>query len=333
MDAIVLVGGLGTRLRPLTWHRHKSLVPVVNRPAIDYLFDWLGRSGFERVVLALGLQNEDLATAYEGARPAGLDLVFVRERQRLESGGAIRHAVHEAGVEGRFTVVNGDVFIDFDFAACLDRHIEAQADLTLALHPVSEPWHFGVAAVDSASLVTGFVEKPARGAEPTNLVNAGVWIFEPGLVDEIPLGAVRVEDTLFPSLVARRRKVLGYEFGGIWADIGTPARYLELNTALLDRSSDGAFAEGVEVAPTATVTRSSLGTGSRVGEGATVGDSIAWERVEIGEGAEVQGSILANDVRIGAGAHLAGAVVGAGASVGPGVTLPPGASIEPGAHV
>ena len=333
MDAIVLVGGLGTRLRPLTWQRHKSLVPVVNRPAIDYLFDWLGRSGFERVVLALGLENEDLARAYEGTRPAGMKLVIVREHHRMESGGAIRHAVLEAGVEGRFTVVNGDVFVDFDFRACLERHLSAEADLTLALHPVSEPWSFGVAAVDGSGMVTGFVEKPPRGTEPSNLVNAGVWIFEPGLVDEIPPGAVRVEDTLFPSLVARRRRVLGYEFGGIWADIGTPARYLELNTALLDRSPEGALAEDVAVAPTATVTRSSLGTGSRVGERATVANSIAWEHVEIGEGAVVEGSILANDVQIGPGASISGAVIGAGASVGAGAHLPVGASVEPGVHV
>ncbi|MGH2634274.1 MAG: nucleotidyltransferase family protein, partial [Tepidiformaceae bacterium] len=114
MDAIILVGGQGTRLRPLTLTRHKSLVPLCNRTAIEYLFDWVRRAGFDRVVLALGQHNEDLAAAYPDGTYDGLPLVQVHETRRLESGGAIRHAVREASVHGRFAVLNGDVFIDFD---------------------------------------------------------------------------------------------------------------------------------------------------------------------------------------------------------------------------
>jgi len=332
MDAIVLVGGQGTRLRPLTSSRHKSLVPVCNTPAIEYLFAWLRRSGFERAVLALGQSNEDLAERYPEGDHDGLRIVPVLERERLESGGAIRHAVREAGIEGRFTVLNGDVFVDFDFADALNEHIEKRADLTLALTEIEDPSQFGVAVCDAQSLVTGFVEKPPMGEAPSKLVNAGVWIFEPGLVAEIPPGAVRVEETLFPSLVGRRRRVLGYRFEGIWADIGTHARYLALNRALLAQGACEAISAGTSIAPGADVRDTSLGEGCVVESGATISGSICWERVTIGSGAKVSGCILADGVSVGDGVVLRGVVAGSAASIPEGAVVPPGAIIDAGAR-
>lgn len=186
MDAIILVGGQGTRLRPLTLTRHKSLVPVCNRPAIEHLFEWLASNGIDRVVLALGQANEDLAAAYPAGRHCGVEIVPVLETQRLESGGAIRNAVRACAIEGRFVVLNGDIFVDFDLRAALATHDAAGAVLTLALSEVADPSPFGVAVVDPKGVVIGFVEKPPLGTAPSHLVNAGVWIFEPGLVDEIP---------------------------------------------------------------------------------------------------------------------------------------------------
>lgn len=331
MDAIVLVGGQGTRLRPLTLTRHKSLVPVRNRPAIEYLFQWLERSGFERAVLAIGQNNEDLADAYQGGRPGRLHVQLVQERERLESGGAIRNAVRTAGIEGRFLVLNGDVFIDFDWSRALKAHEEAGADLTLALHEVRDPSSFGVAVIDGDSRVTGFVEKPPPGTAPSKLVNAGAWIFEPHLVAEIPAGAVRVEESLFPSLVARRRPVLGHRIAGVWADIGTPERYLALNCALLARDGVDHDADGVEIATGASLHRSSAGPGSSLGQDAAVSDSILWEGVEVGSGVTIGDSILADGVHVGEGATIRGAVVGRGATIGPHSAVAAGSLIDPGA--
>ncbi len=326
----MLVGGQGTRLRPLTFARHKSLVPVLNRPAIDYLFAWLRRSGFTRAVLAIGQDNDDLADAYPTGDYDGLRIQLVQETARLESGGAIRNAIQAAGITGRFTVLNGDVFVDFDYADALATHERLCADLTLALYPVPNPSSFGVAAVDGESLVTGFVEKPPPGTEPSNLINAGVWIFERRLVDEIPPGAVRVEETLFPSLVARRRRVIGYEFSGIWADIGTPARYLALNRALL--SGRNVVHESATVDSAANVAASCIGERTRLSAGSRVSGSILWEDVSVGEDAAVSDSILADGVRIGAGATVTGAVIGQGAVVADGARVPSGTSIEAGAR-
>lgn len=331
MDAVVLVGGQGTRLRPLTATRHKSLVPLCNRPAIEYLFEWLRHSGFTRAVLALGQNNEDLAEAFPAGRYDGLDIAIVREQKRLESGGAIRNAVQTAAIDGRFAVLNGDVFVDFDFRAALEAHEATSADLTLALYEVDDPAQFGVAVLDDESMVIGFVEKPPPGTAPSKLVNAGVWIFEPGLVSEIPPGAVRVEETLFPSLVARRRRVLGYRFGGLWADIGTWQRYLALNCALLDGGYSG-VAVDARVAAGSNVSRSSLGAECEIGEGVTVEDSLLWERVQLRDGAEVTGSVLADGVIVEAGARVRGAVIGRDAVIGSKAIVTPGTSVEAGAR-
>lgn len=332
MDAIVLVGGQGTRLRPLTHSRHKSLVPLVNRPFIEYLFDWLVRSGIGRAVLALGRDNEDLADAYGRGRYRDLELVFVRERERLESGGAIRNAVRAAGVEGRFLVLNGDVFIDFEFEEAVEQHERLAADLTIALYEMDDVSAFGVAVVDGRGLVEGFVEKPPLGTEPSRLVNAGAWIFEPHLVYEIPPGPVRVEETLFPSLVARRRPVSGYVFSGTWADVGTPGRYLELNTKLLAHYGQSSISNWATVDATAAVSGSSISEGCVVEEETLVHGSVLWEHVRVGKGAQVVQSILAQGVTVGEGASLARVVAGAGATIPAGAVVPPGSSIEPGAR-
>lgn len=327
MDAIVLVGGQGTRLRPLTARRHKSLVPVLNRPAIAYLFEWLAASGIDRVVLALGQNNDDLAEAYPEGRLGTMDLRIVKERERLESGGAIRYAVQQAGIEGRFAVLNGDVFVEFDFRAMLAEHERVGAKLSQYLYPVTEPWRYGVAVVDERSMITGFVEKPPMGEEPGNLVNAGVWIFEPELVGQIPPGAVRVEETLFPSLVARRQPVLGYTGDGIWADIGTPQSYLALNQALLARAAGNAVAATASVAAGAVVEGSAVGEGAVIGA-ASVSASVLWENVTVGDGASVAGSVLADGVVVGAGARVRGVIAGPGTIIAAGVAVPPGTLID-----
>jgi len=328
VDAILLVGGQGTRLRPLTSHRHKSLVPLLNRPAIEYLFDWLEHSGFRRVVLALGQANEDLAEAYPAGKRGGIEILPILEKERLESGGAIRNAVSIAGIDGRFAVLNGDIYVDFDFGPALENHVAHEAALTIALKEMPDPSAFGVAVVDAEGLVTGFVEKPPPGTAPSTLVNAGVWIFEPELVGEIPPGAVRVEETLFPSLVARRRRVAGYQFTGTWADLGTPARYLAASLELLGARNE--FAAGVKLSATGHVSASSVGANSQLQMGSSVERCILWENVTVSAGAQVSDSILADNVFVGANAVVAGVVAGKGATIGAGAVVPRGTSIEAG---
>lgn len=310
----MLVGGQGTRLRPLTARRHKSLVPLFNRPAIEHLFDWLRKSGIERVVLAIGQHNEDLALAYPEGTHRALRIQHVMEQERLESGGAIRFAVQRMGIDERFIVLNGDVYLDFDLGEALQRHEALEAELTLALTPVEDPSSFGVAVVDHRSLITGFVEKPPEGTAPSNLINAGAWIFERETVEKIPPGAVRVEETLFPWLVQEGRQVHGFVSETLWADIGTPARYLELTRQLVNRNGQ-CLAPDCVIAPGATVTGSVVGPATRVADGASLRDSVTWEDVRINSGAAVELSILADGVTIGHGAIVRDSVLGPGVRV------------------
>ena len=326
MDAIILVGGQGTRLRPLTDRRHKSLVPLCNRPFIEYLFEWLAQSGFERAILSLGVRNEDLAAAYPPGEHCGIRVEIVQESERLESSGAIRYAVNEAGIDRRFVVLNGDVFVDFDFERALAAHETARAELTLALHEVEDPSAFGVAVTNDGGLITRFVEKPPAGTAPSHAINAGVWIFERHIVDEIAAGAVRVEETLFPMLVSSARRVLGYRFEGPWEDVGVPSRYRDLNMLLLDRGVRG-VAGNAAIAKSATIERSAIGAGTTIAGGAVVTNSVLWENIQVGQGARVDGCVIADGAVIGGGAALTNAVVGSRVVITPGTIVPRGASI------
>tara|TARA_B100001123_G_scaffold416737_1_gene518670 strand:- start:933 stop:1781 length:849 start_codon:yes stop_codon:yes gene_type:complete len=278
----------------------------------------------------MGQSQEDLVRGYPEGSWGSITITHVVEHERLESGGAIRNAVRTAKPEGPFLVLNGDIYVDFDLQAALAAHHRTNARLTLALCPVIDPSPFGVAIVDSNSQITGFVEKPPPGTAASDLVNAGVWLFDPSLVQEIPPGAVRVEETLFPSLVGRRENVLGYCFEGLWADLGTPARYLELSQSLVKRSGAPLLGRAVQVAEDANIEGSAIGAGSSVAEGAHVTGSVLWEDVRVEAGARIKDSVLANGVTIGAGAVVSGAVIGQGANVTVGAQVQQGELLEPG---
>lgn len=328
MDAILLVGGQGTRLRPLTAHRHKSLVPIANRAAIDHLISWLGRGGVDRVILALGVQNEDLAAACPPGRVHGVELVHVVERERLESGGAIRNAVAEARISSRFVVVNGDIYVDFDLQRMLAQHESESAELSIALAPVEDPSPFGVAAIEHGGWVTRFVEKPQSNA-PSNLANAGVWVFEPEVAAEILPGALRIEETLFPTLVSQKRRVLGHPAEGLWADVGTPARYLAINVELA-RAGGGRIVDTTAATNRATVVDSVVGARTQIGAGSQIRSSVVWEQVLVGANATITESVLADGVEVGEDASVTGTVAGQGATIESGAVVPPGTVLAPG---
>jgi mannose-1-phosphate guanylyltransferase len=327
MDAVVLAGGEGTRLRPLTRTRHKSLVPVCNRPALAILLQWLAEGGVSRAVLAVGQAGAVLLEAAQRPGFSPIPVTAVEEREPLGSGGAIRNAVREAGIEGRFLAVNGDIYAGFPLAPIVSAHERAGAQLTIALVPLEDPTGYGVAELDPEGRILRFAEKPPPGSVKRGLVNAGVWVFERELVEEIPPGPARVEETLFPALAEAGRPIFGVQCEGTWADLGTPERYLALHRQLLGERS--AVAARVAIAPGAAAVRSAVGEGSEVGPGALVEDSVLWERVQVGAGASVIASVVADGVFVGAGALVRGCVVGSGATIAPGAVAI-GRKLEPG---
>ncbi len=339
MQAIVLVGGEGTRLRPLTWRTPKALVPVLNRPLLDHLLLHLRDHGVTRATLALTKRNEAIRAAFRDGAHLGIAIDYAYEDTPLGSGGAI--ASIAGGWDETFLVCNGDIITALDISAMLRSHRERGAELSISLHEVDDPSPFGVVDIAEDGRIHRFVEKPKREEAPSRLINAGTWIFEPSLLAEMdPTTFNRVEDVLFPSLCASGRPVYGFHQPAYWADVGTAAALLRVNLDLAGgavpaRLPDPAPREGVLVASDTTIEAGAavhgptvVGAGSRIEAGAEVRDSVLWDGVRIASGAQVRRSILASGVSVGADAVVEDCVIAHGAQVAPGARLS-GAAIEP----
>ncbi len=325
MKAVVLVGGFGTRLRPLTLSTPKQMLPVVGRPMIEHVVAGLARHGVDEVVLSLGYRPDAFTDAYPDGLCAGVRLRYAVEPEPLDTAGAIRFAALEAGLDETFVVVNGDVFTDLDVASVWDRHHEVGAAVTIALTPVDDPSRYGVVPTDDQGRVLGFVEKPPRDRAPTNWINAGTYVFEPAVCERIPAGRkVSVERETFPELVADGA-LWAVRSDAYWVDAGTPETYLQVQLDLVDGLRGGspeAVAADARVAPDALVEHAVVMSGARIGAGARVVDSVISPHAVIGEGAVVERSIVGPRAQVGAGTSLTGlTIVGAGEDVAAGLAL------------
>lgn len=333
MRSIVLVGGEGTRLRPLTWRTPKPLVPVLNRPLITHLLSHLRHHGIEAVTLAMTRRSELIEQALGDGSDFGVELDYVYEETPLGSGGAIAAAA--AGWDEPFLVCNGDIVTDIDITEMTERHRKGAAELSIALHEVEDPSRFGVVALDAKHRITRFVEKPPTGEAPSNLINAGIWLFEPDLLEEMDATSFnRVEEGLFPSLAESGRAIAGFVSDSYWIDVGNAEAYLQVNLDLLGGAMAGYEPLGRLVDSTASVASSAqleavvVGPGSIIGERVSVAGSVLWDDVTIAAGAHVANSVVASGAWVGSGATLEGAIVAHGARVEAGAHPAPGARIE-----
>jgi mannose-1-phosphate guanylyltransferase len=315
MLAVVLVGGFGTRLRPLTNDVPKPMLPIVHRPMIVRLVERLAEGGVTDVVLALGFKPEPFEHAFPGGRVAGLPGVCVHyavEPEPLDTGGAIAFAARFAGVDDTFVVANGDVITDLDVGHLIAEHRRIGLDATIHLTPVAEPSAFGVVEIHG-DIVQRFVEKPAPGETDSDLINAGTYVFEPTVLDLIAPGErLSIERVTFPTLVEAGR-LAAVPTSDYWLDTGRPELYLQANldlvTGVRGPALDGVAADAV-VEPGAQIVDSVVESGATVCDGATVARSVVLPGASIGVGAHVADSIVAGTV--GPGARLERCVVGAG---------------------
>ena len=323
MRAVVLVGGFGTRLRPLTLSIPKPMLPIGHVPMIARLVDRLARGGVTEVVLALGFRPEPFIEAFPDGHCAEVRLTYAVEPQPLDTAGAIKFAAEFAGIDSTFVVANGDVMTDLDVAALVAAHRSFGAEATLHLIGVDDPSAFGVVDLAADGVVRSFVEKPARGSEPSNLINAGTYVFEPSVLDRIPLGVkVSVERYTFPRIVADAG-LYGLATNDYWIDAGVPSLYRAANLDVLDgkRRNDHceAVAQDAAVAVGADVRHSIVGAGARVAAGASVVDSVVLPGADIGPDAVVERSLVMGAV--GSGAVVRDSIVGAEGHVGAGESL------------
>ena len=347
MQALVLAGGEGTRLRPLTYTTPKPVMPLAGRPFLSFLLDWVGRHGVTEVILSCGFMSDRvrrvLGDIYDGMR-----LRYVVEEEPLGTAGPVRLAYDEGLLEERLFVLNGDVLTDMDLTGELAQHERTGARATLALLAVDDTSSFGVVPTDAEGRVEAFLEK-SEGPVPTNQINAGAYVLEREVVEGIPAGtAVSFEREVFPLLVADG--LYGYPTAGYWIDIGTPDRYLEATYDLLSGRAEsdlpprdetgsliyeGCLLSGAHIGPQAV-----LGRHCSVGVDSTVERSVLHDRVLVGADCVIRESVLGEQARVGEAVQLepgaligGGAVVGDRAVVGEGARLDPGARVEPGEQV
>jgi mannose-1-phosphate guanylyltransferase len=326
MRAVVLAGGFGTRLRPLTSTRPKQMLPIVNMPLIERIIEHLARHGVDDVVLSMGYRPDAIVAAYPDNRCAGVRLTYAVEPEPLGTAGGIGFAARHAGIDDRFLVVNGDVLTDLDLDALVRFHAARGAQATIHLHPVEDPSRFGVVPTDDDGRVQAFVEKPAPGEAPTNLINAGTYVLEPSVLDRIPPGQhVSIERETFPALVEAGR-LYACDGSSYWIDVGTPQQYLEAQLDLLDGVSAPGPLDGVDPAATvdaeATVVRSVVGAGAVVAAGARVERSVLLPGVTVGADAVVSDSVVGQNSTVASGASVTGGtIIGDGEVVDPGTSL------------
>ena len=299
MLAVVLVGGFGTRLRPLTYDVPKPMLPVGRRPMIVGLVERLGRAGITDVVLALGFKPEPFAAAFTDGRCGDVRVHYAVEPEPLDTGGAIAFAARQIGVDDTFVVLNGDIITELDTAALLSEHRSVGASATLHLTPVEDPSAFGVAELDERGVIRRFVEKPAPGESDSNLINAGTYVFEPSVLDLVPEGArCSVERDVFPRLVADGA-LAGMATHDYWIDAGRPELYLQANLDLITggrAESVDPIAAGASVDPTARLEGSLVDDDVVVAGDAVVESSLLLPGARVGRGAHLRSSIVAGDV-------------------------------------
>ena len=314
MQAIVLVGGEGTRLRPLTDNVPKPAMTLVDRPFLAYMVEWLGSHGVSEVVLACGFLPDRLREALGDGEHEGVKLTYVTEPEPRGTAGAIRFAAEALGerLEDRFLALNGDLLTELDLAALLRAHEERGARATIGLHQVDDAAAFGLVTCDAEGTVLTFTEKTGV-AEPGE-VNAGAYVLERSVLDLIPAGrAVSIETEVFPRLVGDG--LCGLPLDGYWMDIGTHERYLQATWDIL---------EGRVATPRCGRPRpaSSSPTAAEVADSARIGPRAVVSRgCEVGADAEVSDSVLLDGCTVGAGARVRGSILAAGAVVAPGAQL------------
>jgi mannose-1-phosphate guanylyltransferase len=322
MRAVVLVGGFGTRLRPLTEHVPKPMLPIGHRPMIAGLVDRLARGGVTDVTLALGFRPEPFIAAFPDGRCGDVVLRYAVESEPLDTAGAIRFAADTAGIDDTFVVANGDVVTDLDVAALVASHRATGAAATIHLTPVEDPSAFGVVETASDGRVLRFLEKPAPGTTTSNAINAGTYVFEPTVLSLIdPARRVSVERETFPALV-EQGALYALMTAEYWIDTGRPEHYRRANLDLLDgRRAERCdpVAATASVDPSAIVERSIVGDRAVVEPRAKVTDSVLLPGARVGADAVVERSVVMGGV--GRNAVAVDAVIGADAVVPDGCQL------------
>jgi mannose-1-phosphate guanylyltransferase len=354
MKALILVGGQGTRLRPLTVNTPKAMMPVLNRPFLEHVIRRLAGYGIKEIILTQGHLSQPIEGYFGDGNQFGVSLSYVVEDSPLGTAGAVKNAEKHLG--DRFLVLNGDIFTDLDIAAMIRFHRERKAVSTISLTPVDDPTRYGLIETDPSGRVKRFLEKPSPDQITTDMINAGTYVLERRVLDGVPPQTQwSFERQLFPSLLERGQRVFAYPSPAYWMDIGHPKDYFQLNIDLLQgrssqhiptRPDEVSVGEGSQVHETTSLTGPALiGRNCRIGQKVTVvGPTVIGDNCRLDEGAVIKESNIWHDTRIGASAKVVGSIIGDGCHIeagsvvndsvlGDNVTVAGGHRLEAGSHI
>ena len=341
-DAVILVGGKGTRLRPLTNATPKPMLPVAGAPFLEHLPARIKEAGMKHVVLGTSFKAEVFEEHFGDGSDLGLEIEYVVEDEPLGTGGGIRNVAGHLRHD-RAMVFNGDVLGGTDLGEVLRTHVEQEADVTLHLLRVSDPRAFGCVPTDSNGRVTAFLEKTED--PPTDQINAGSYVFNRNIIEEIPTGRpVSVEREVFPALLEQSKRVFGHVDQSYWRDMGTPADFVRGSSDLVrgiapspliqGRHGEALVDESSAIAGGALLLGGTvIGRGTEIGAGVRIDTSVVLDGVQIEAGATLERCVVAPGARIGARAHLVDCVIGEGAVIGARCELLGGARVWPGVQI
>lgn len=333
MQAVILAGGKGTRLRPLTVYTPKPIVPLVNRPFLLYQIEILRRAGITDITLSLSYQPDKIELLLGNGSDFGVDLRFITEPNPLGTGGAYRFAADE--IRETTVVLNGDILTDINISAVLDRHIATSSEATLVLAPVEDPSRYGLVETGGNGEILRFLEKPKPedlNELSVNTINAGIYVLEPTILDLIKKGENHsFEYEVFPKILEEKKPFFAYIMTGeYWRDIGTPASYLEAHHDFLDGSIKGfeidrsgtsdiataavvdsasVIGAGCVIKPNAQIKNSVIGPGVHIEEKAVIENSVVWAHTRIAAGAEITDAIIGRSCHIGRNAIVTNGTV------------------------
>jgi mannose-1-phosphate guanylyltransferase len=331
VKALILIGGFGTRLRPLTCTRPKALFPIVNKPLLQWTYEKLASNGVDEVILAV---NKLTAFHIKEQRVprCGLKVKFSFDPPKMPLGtaGPIKKAEKLIGHDEPFLVLNGDLITEINYREMLRAHAEGKAVATIALHEAEDPSRYGVAELADGNSIKRFVEKPAKGTEPSKLINAGVYVLSPKIFSYIPEGrTVSMEREVFPMLAAENA-LYGHRVDGLWIDIGKPEEYLQTNKMLVATCAY----KPKKGAKFTCQTPVAFGRGVKVGEGSEIGPCVVLgKNVSVGKNVRIRDSVVFEDAKIEDDAVVEGALIGEAARIGKKAKIPEGCIIADHAKV
>ncbi|MFW6125765.1 MAG: sugar phosphate nucleotidyltransferase [Chloroflexota bacterium] len=330
MKAVILVGGEGTRLRPLTLNRPKPMVPILNQPFLEHVIEYLKGHDIHDIILALCYLPDRIRAWFGDGTEFGVNLTYVVEQSPLGTAGAVKNVAH-CLEDDVFFVFNGDIYTDLDLTEMLKQHRQRNARLSIALTPVDDPSIYGVVETEPDGRVRRFLEKPSADTVTSNMINAGTYILDRETLESIPAeGFCMFEHDVFPRLVEAGEAVYGHPSHAYWIDIGTPEKYLKLHHDLLHRQAETARPDDVtciegdcDVHPSAQITGpvivarnsvigrdvvvkgpSVIGTGCHVGAASRIDGAIVWNNSRLGERVSAQRCVIAENVAVGDGSRI-----------------------------